>query len=94
LHRDVALGFFAFKKREIDMLVSGKELSVRDEGCFAGEKQILKFSSSFRMQMDKLKAKGYSPMKATVRHVVFWQGKDEKNEVKIILPNIVFSKNS
>jgi len=42
--------------------------------------------------MDALKAKGYLPIKATIRHIVFWQGKDSDNEIKIILPDIEFSR--
>ena len=91
-HKDVALGYFTFRKREINSLVSGMELSIHNEGCFMGEKQVLKFSAKFRDQMNELKTKGYSPTKAIVRHIVFWQNKDSGNETKIILPDIEFSK--
>jgi ATP-dependent DNA helicase RecQ len=89
-HKDVALGFFASCRREINSLMSGQTLSVRDEGCFWDGKQIIKFSAKFCEQIGALKAKGYVPTKATVRHIVFWQGKDCDNEVKIILPNVEF----
>jgi ATP-dependent DNA helicase RecQ len=93
-HNDVALWFFAHKQREINTLVSGRELTINDIGYFMEDMQILKFSSKFREQIDKLKKKGYSPVKATVRHIVFWQDKekDREDEIKIILPDVEFSR--
>jgi ATP-dependent DNA helicase RecQ len=91
-HEDVALGYFASRKKEIDSLVSGRELLIHDTDCFLGNKQILKFSSKFCDKIETLKAKGYSPAKAIVRYIVFWKGKDMEDEVKIILPDIEFSK--
>ena len=91
-HKDVFLGYFASRKKEIDSLVSGKTLSVNGTGCFYDGRQILKFSSKFCGKIAELKTKNYIPVKATIRHVVFWQGKDKEEEVKIILPDIEFSK--
>jgi ATP-dependent DNA helicase RecQ len=91
-HEDVVLSYFAYRKKEINSLVSGKELSISDTGCFMGDKQVLKFSNKFLDQMKPLKTKGYYPQKAIVRHIVFWQDKDKENEIKIILPDIEFSK--
>jgi len=91
-HRDVALGYFADRKKEIDSLVSGRELSIQETGCFLGKTQVVKFSSKFREQIKELLKKGYSPARAIVRHIVFWQGKDKEEEIKIILPDVVFSK--
>jgi ATP-dependent DNA helicase RecQ len=91
-HKDVNLDYFAYRKREIGSLVSGGELSIREEGCFLGNKQVLKFSSKFCNQINELKEKGYSPARAIVRHIVFWQGKDKEEEIKIILPDVEFSK--
>lgn len=91
-HKDVYLSFFSGKAKEIDSLVSGQALSVRDAGCYLEDKQVLRFSASFREQIDILKAKGYTPTKATVRHVVFWKGKECDDEIKIVLPDIEFTK--
>ena len=91
-HRDVKLGYFAHWRQEIDSLISGRELSVRDTGCFVGSKEILKFSSAFCDQIDALHAKGYAPAKATVRHVLFWKGKDSAEELKIFLPDVEMEK--
>jgi ATP-dependent DNA helicase RecQ len=91
-HKDVKLGFFAYRKREIDLLVSGRELLICETGCSMGKSQVLKFSSRFCDQINALKEQGYSPSKAVVRHIVFWQDKDRKEEIKIILPDLEFSK--
>jgi ATP-dependent DNA helicase RecQ len=91
-HKDVALSYFIARRRDIDTLMSGQELSLGEDGCFSGDKQILKFSAKFRAQIGELKEKGYDPVKAYVRHIVFWQGNDMKKEIKIVLPNIEFEK--
>jgi ATP-dependent DNA helicase RecQ len=91
-HKDVVLDFFAYRKKEINSLFSGRELSIREDGCFMGDTKVLKFSSKFRDQINALKEKGYSPTRAIVRHIVFWQDKDKKEEIKIILPDVELSK--
>jgi ATP-dependent DNA helicase RecQ len=91
-HKDVALSNFASSQKEIDFLVSGRELAICETGCLMGDAQVLKFSSKFREQINVLKEKGYSPIKAIVRHIVFWQDKDKKEEIKIILPDVELSK--
>ena len=91
-HEDVFLSYFALRRKEVDSLMSGMELQVSDAGCFLGDRQVLKFSKKFQGRIEALKAKGYSPSKAVVRHVLFWQGKDMEGEVKIFLPDVEFSK--
>lgn len=91
-HRDVYLGYFGGFRKEINVLLSGQEFSVQETGCCLGDKQVIRFSAKFLEQMEALKAKGYAPSKAYVRHVVFWQDKNKEDEVKIILPNVEFSK--
>jgi ATP-dependent DNA helicase RecQ len=91
-HEDVALNYFASRGKEINSFVTGMELSVRDTGCFMENNQVLKFSSKFYSQIESLKTRKYFPIKATIRHIVFWKGKDIENEIKIILPDIEFFK--
>jgi len=92
-HEDVFLSYFKYRRKEIDKLMSGQSLTVTETGCFAGETQIIKFSARFCSKIDELKEKGYSPVKAVIRHIIFWQGKDMENEIKIILPDVEFMKN-
>jgi ATP-dependent DNA helicase RecQ len=91
-YNDAVLSFFAYRKREIDSLVSGRELSICETGCLMGDTQVLKFSSKFRERLGTLKEKGYSPTRVAVRHIAFWQDKDRGEEIKIILPDLEFSK--
>jgi ATP-dependent DNA helicase RecQ len=91
-HNDVALGFFAFRQNEINTLMSGRELSICETGCLLGERQVLKFSSKFRNRINELREEGYSPTRAIVRYIVFWHDKDTKEEKKIILPEVEFSR--
>ncbi|MCL1992515.1 MAG: RecQ family ATP-dependent DNA helicase [Spirochaetes bacterium] len=91
-HKDVALGYFAYQKKHLERIVSGAELSASDAGCFYNGRQVLKFSAGFCRKINDLKAKGYSPVKAAARHLVFWKGEDMENEIKILLPDVEFSK--
>ena len=92
LHKDVNLGYFAYRRRAINSLLSGQELAASDKGCFLGQTQVLKYSASFLKKMEGLKAKGYAPSKARVRHVVHWQNQETDEDVKIILPDVEFVK--
>ena len=91
-HTDVFLSYCAHSRREIDSLVSGQELSVRDTGCFWGDREVVRFSNAFLEKIESRKASGYYPTKANIRHIVFWQGKDRDDEIKIVLPNVEFAK--
>jgi len=53
--------------------------------------QVVKFSSKFCEQIKTLKEKGYSPVKAIVRHIIFWQEKDKDEEIKIFLLDVELS---
>ena len=90
-HKDVALGHFKNWRRFIDTLVSGQELTIGETGCFLGDSMIVKFSVKFIADMAQLKEQGYAPAKASVRHIVYWQGKDMDEEIKIVLPNVEFA---
>ena len=91
-HRDVVLRYFAYRRNEIDNLLSGQELIITDAGCSAGDKQVLKFSTGCKAKIESLKEKGYMPVKAVIRHIVFWQDKDTDKESKIILPDLEIVK--
>ena len=93
-HEDVFLSYSANYKKEIDSLMSGQKLSIRDTGCFFDSRQIIKFSAKFCKKMNILKTKGYFPIKAYIRHIVFWKNKDIDDEIKIVLPNVEFSKSA
>jgi len=92
-HKDVALGYFAYRRRFINGLLAGDELLARDDACYLGETPVLKYSAKFRERVEALKAKGYLPAKAFVRYVVFWRDPATDIESKIVLPEIEFHDN-
>jgi ATP-dependent DNA helicase RecQ len=96
-HRDVVLNHFAACAKELDAFRSGQELTVREWGCFWGDRLIIRFAAKFRGRVAELMAQGYSPLWTRIRHIVFWRGKDQQgknraDEIKIALPNVEFVK--
>ena len=89
-HKDVFLGHFASCAEVIDSFKSGQKLSVKGRGCFLGDKQVVVFSAKFNEKIAEMQSRGYVPTTATVRHIVYWQGRDCDREVKIVLPSVEF----
>jgi len=89
-YKDVYLNHFTCCQKEIEGLISGQELEVADGGCFWGGEAVVKFSATFGARVKALKAKGFTLERAYVRYVIFWKGKDQEKEMKIVLPNIEF----
>ncbi len=54
--------------------------------------RIVKFSNKFWQKLSELAAKGYKPIRAEVRFLVYWKGKDDAVETLILLPNIFLRK--
>jgi len=93
MHGDVILSFFKDKEEEILALRSGDELLIKGNELYTvNQRKIVCFSQKFKQEIVKLNTKGYQAIEAKVRFVVYWKGKDEKREVAIILPDIVFRK--
>jgi ATP-dependent DNA helicase RecQ len=74
--------------------MSGQELFIDETGCYYNDIQVLKFSKNYINEIHKYKEKGYIPVKATIRHIVYWRGDEEDEEVKIVLPEVEFRKHS
>lgn len=91
-HRDINLGSFADNQDTIDALVSGHILESNEYGCYAFDELLLNYSAKFYKQISRLKYKGYAPKFATVKNIVYWWDKKAKKELKIILPEIHFTK--
>lgn len=101
-HKDVVLEMFKNKTELIETLHAGQEININD--IFAEVLQrnrpvkIIKFSEAFRRKLDQLKAKGYLPHKASIRHIVYWryeeieEGATKRIEIPIVLPEILFRK--
>ena len=53
----------------------------------------LRFSRAFAERMERLRQKGYEINDASIRFVVAWKGREEQQEIPIVLPEIELIKN-
>lgn len=92
-HKDVWLDYFISKQYLISQLISGEELTIRDNECLNSNGQsILKFSKQFTEQIESLKEKQYELKSAKVNFIIYWAKEDSDKEIKIVLPELRFSK--
>ena len=92
-HKEVWLDYFINKQQKIAPLKSGDTLGVTTDGCSDPHgASVLKFSKSFLQRMEYLKAKGYSLKSAKVNFVIYWKREDSENEIRIILPELLFER--
>lgn len=99
-HRDMNLGFFPGKSDIISKLRSGDALNVIDDRFYTTvngySQQVGRFSEAFRIRMSRLLQKGYIPVSAKIRFLLFWHyenpdktiGAPKFLETPIILPEI------
>ncbi len=96
-HRDVNLGFFKSRKREILSLRSGDELTCNGVTFYDKENRpIAMMSSRMQSTMSQWKEKGYCIKWSSVRFIVAWKPKDapkEEKESAVLLPDIILSRN-
>ena len=92
--RDVWLDYFISRQHLINKLTSGDTLIVNWEECLNPEgKSVLKFSQQFVRQLAELKDKGYELKSAEVNFIVHWTKEETGQEVKIVLPELLFERN-
>jgi ATP-dependent DNA helicase RecQ len=84
-HKDVFLSYFKNKQKEIDRLNGNEILKIGD---------LFKVSEKFKKVIEEQKNKGFHLKENEIRinFIVYWKGEDMKNEIKIILPSVVFEK--
>ena len=93
-HRDIVLGRFRGKQRQMLQMYSGMELDVDADGAglsLRGER-VVSFSKKYLGEIRRLNGKGYRAVRAKVRFVVTWKGKEDKEVSVILLPEIVFAR--
>lgn len=91
-HKDVWLGYFRSKQYQISKLFAGDELLIANNECLNRRRQsVLKFSKQFEERIDILKSKGYILKHAKVNFILYWKPEDEE-EIKIVLPELIFTK--
>lgn len=95
-HRDVNLGFFKFRRKEISRLRSGSELVYRDGMLFADndgkEIDVARLSKAAAERIAFLEEKGYAVVSGEVRFIVAWKGEEDESESPVILPNLRLEK--
>ena len=91
-HKDVFLGFFKDKKNFILRLKSGMKLFVTPNGMNIvtkdGQREVLRFSKTFKGQLSELAGRGYVPYKGEIRFITAWIDKEDNAECAVILPDI------
>ena len=90
---DINLGFFEYRQSQINRLVPGDVLVIKDEGCANNSGDIvLKFSKKFNETISQLKDQGYHLKNARINFIIYWKDPDKEKESKVILPELDFEK--
>lgn len=93
-HRDVNLGFFKNRKKDVLSLRDGDALDFKDTVFYETEigKSVAKLSSRMETTLSEWYQKGYQVKSATVRFVVAWRPKErpkDEPETAVLLPEMV-----
>ena len=96
-HKDVNLGFFRSRKRDVLTLQAGDALNYADTVLYdaASGRSVAKLSANMQDVLERWKGKGYEVQSASVRFVVAWKPKDApKNETEtaVLLADLVLRK--
>jgi ATP-dependent DNA helicase RecQ len=92
-YRDVVLNHFKDRQELISQLVSGQALALQGrQFLMVGEQDVLKFSRQCLGMLEDRRKNGYELKSGRVNFVVFWQGVDADEEIKIILPEIYLER--
>jgi ATP-dependent DNA helicase RecQ len=71
------------KKKEIEKLNGNDILQQRD---------LFIFSEEFRGKIEELKSKGYHIKEIKINLIIYWKDKETAEEIKIILPSVMFER--
>jgi len=94
-HRDVQLGYFKYTQKAINKIYSGSKLKMVDEIIFNEfDQKILKLSNAYQEEVNKLLASGYNISEISANQIVYWFDKDKLEGYNIVLPEIIFEKNT
>ena len=95
-HKDVNLGFFKEKKKEILSLRSGNRLIYQDFTLHDEKTNhpVAKLSKRMQDTINEWNSRGYKPTSALVRFIVAWKPKDspkDEQEYAVILADIILT---
>ncbi|KRT15004.1 ATP-binding protein [Pedobacter ginsenosidimutans] len=92
-HTDIWLDYTANKQNLISPLISGEVLIVDGDECKnLNGQSVLKFSKKFISEIESQSKKGYDLKGAKVNFVLYWLKEGATEEIKIILPEVLFVK--
>ena len=96
-HKDVNLGFFKSRKKEILSLRSGEKLCFANNLLYVPNNQqpVAQLSQKMQAELAQWASKGYLVSSATIRFVVAWKPKDapkEENEHAVLLLDLELKK--
>ncbi|MGE4321126.1 MAG: RecQ family ATP-dependent DNA helicase [Acholeplasmataceae bacterium] len=94
-HRDVQLGYFKYTEKAVKNIYSGAKLHLEEDiVCNQYNHKILKFSNKYKAELSELLLKGYQIKEITANYMVYWFDKENEEGYYIVLPEIIFEKNS
>lgn len=89
--KDIYLDYFTFIQHRVAGLMSGQDLQILPEGLAdQSGSLVLRFSKKFNEQLLARRASGYALTEARVNFIVFWKNKEQDQEYKVVLPELVF----
>lgn len=96
-HKDVNLGFFKSRKKEILSLRSGEKLCFANNLLYVPNNQqpVAQLSQKMQAELAQWALKGYLVSSATIRFVVAWKPKDapkDENEYAVLLLDLELKK--
>lgn len=92
-HKDVWLDNFVYCQPAIEQLQSGDKLIINGSSCLNAKGQVVvRFSGSYIEQLEDLAQKGYKPVTAFAKYIVYWLKENAEEEIRIVLPEVVFSR--
>ncbi|WP_136467998.1 RecQ family ATP-dependent DNA helicase [Flagellimonas onchidii] len=94
-YRDIWLDYFITRQHLVSQLTSGDKLIFNGDGCLNSNGQsVLKFSQQFIRQMRLMEERGYKPKIVKVNFIVYWLKAETQEEVRIVIPEVYFIKES
>jgi len=92
---DIWLDYFIDRQHLISQLKSGEVVLLDGAGCSTTKgHSILRFSKHFVSKIQELKVKSYEPKSVKVNFIVYWLKEGAEQEVMVVLPEVVFQRNS
>lgn len=92
-HRDVILGFFRGKKKQMLQLCSGEKLYPSGDGLADETGTVLiRYSAACRERLSNQGKKGYMVQDASIRCIVAWKAEEDTEESAILLPDVYLKR--